>query len=78
MPRVSKTKVATPQPIAGWRIEAWRNHFNPPISKSQMSEWLNDGTLPSSQPGGWARFILISPDEFMERHRVPAAASAAK
>jgi len=74
MPGFSKTKVPTPPKVVGWRVETWRGAFDPPISKSQMQEWINDGTLPSSQPGGYMRFILVSPDEFMAQHRVPATA----
>jgi hypothetical protein len=73
MPRVSKKAEATPSKVVAWRPEAWRTSFNPPISKSQMQEWLNDGTLPSSQPGGYMRFILVSPAEFMAQHRVAVA-----
>jgi hypothetical protein len=57
---------------AGWRINTWRKDFKPAISTSQIHEWINDRTLPSVKIGGM-RLITISPEQFVERHREPAA-----
>ena len=49
-----------------WRVREFYEEL--PISKSQVHEWVSDGTLPSAMIGG-VRLILISPSDFVERHR---------
>jgi hypothetical protein len=75
MPRKNPNAPARQPAVVGWRPEEWRNSFSPPLSKSQIAAWISDGTVPSAKPGG-ARFITISPTDFLERHRQQPAASA--
>ena len=55
-----------------WRMKQFQREV--PLSNSQLFEFIGDGTLPSVKIGG-ARFITISPEDFIERHREPKPAA---
>ena len=57
---------------AAWRPAEWRRAV--PFSHSQVCEHIKTGVIPSVRIGG-ARFIVISPEDFLERYRERSAAS---
>lgn len=57
-----------------WKIRDWQKAV--PLSRSQIQEYVADGTIPSAKVGG-VRFLVISPSEFIERHRKPTSETAA-
>ena len=62
-------------PQAGFRIEPWGPAVG--VSRSQVYEWVADGTVPSVKIGGM-RIITISPQEFIAAHTNKAAANGRK
>jgi hypothetical protein len=59
---------AAVRPVA-WRINEWRKAV--PLSRSQVYEFLSDGTIRSAKIDG-ARLILDRPEDFVERFAKPA------
>ena len=57
----------TQRPQAGWRLYLWAKEL--PCSKDQAIDWIAEGVLPAAKVGG-ATFILISPTDFLHKHRV--------
>jgi hypothetical protein len=60
---------AAVKPVA-WRINPWLKAV--PLSRSQINEYIADGTIRSVRIGG-ARLLLDSPEDFVARFAKPAA-----
>lgn len=52
-------------PVA-WRIDPWLKAV--PITRSCCYNWIAEGKIETAKIGG-VRFIVISPKDFIDRHR---------
>jgi hypothetical protein len=56
------------KPVA-YRVNQWLKAV--PLSRSQIFEYIGDGTIRSAKIGG-ARLILDQPEDFVERYTKPS------
>lgn len=54
----------------GWRRREWQASVG--LGPSRIAELIADGTIDSVKVGG-ARIITVSPEDFLNRFRQPAA-----